>query len=140
MLFFSPREFFWGVIYYLSKAGNFILRISFKRIINLFTRIFSHLFFLLKKCITLPASQVRHKKCLNLLNYGYGCIKKNENFTGEKWHAWGDSNARPTDPESVALSPELQAHLVYFQWFTQHEEFSFSKIITKKFLYILLLW
>ena len=36
-------------------------------------------------------------------------------FSGERWHAHQDSNLGPTDPESVALSPELQAHLIYFQ-------------------------
>jgi hypothetical protein len=25
---------------------------------------------------------MRHKKCLNLLNYGYGCINENEDFSG----------------------------------------------------------
>ena len=28
------------------------------------------------------------------------------------WRAWGDSNARPTAPEAVTLSTELQARLI----------------------------
>ena len=29
---------------------------------------------------------------------------------GKRWHAWQESNLRLSDPESDALSPELQAH------------------------------
>ena len=29
----------------------------------------------------------------------------------ETWRAWGDSNARPTAPEAVTLSTELQARM-----------------------------
>ena len=34
---------------------------------------------------------------------------------GGAWCAWEDLNPRPTDPESVALSPELQAQIVLLQ-------------------------
>lgn len=37
-------------------------------------------------------------------------INNFNNFNKENWRAWGDSNARPTAPEAVALSSELQAH------------------------------
>jgi len=29
----------------------------------------------------------RHKKFLNLLNYGYGCLNESEDFPEESWYA-----------------------------------------------------
>ena len=60
------------------------------------------------------------------------------------WHAWQDSNLRPTVPETVALSPELQAQPFYYLCLrgdiTQRHHLDCGQIVTKSQVDIVLLY
>jgi hypothetical protein len=45
----------------------------------------------------------------------FHALKATNNFTGEGWCAWQDSNLQPTVPKTGALSIELQARTIYFK-------------------------